>query len=102
MNHERSEKVSGDWNKLSKLFAALGDPHRQKMLLLFDPGEEITVKNLSAQIPLSATACAHHIRALRESGALRARKQGKETFLSVDRSFIEAALTQTLEYVRAQ
>ena len=101
MNIERLEKVSAEWNKLSKLFSALGDPYRQKMLLLFDPGEELTVKQLSAQIPLSATASAHHIRALKEAGALLARKHGKETYLSVDRPFIETALVLTLEYVRA-
>ncbi|HVO87560.1 MAG TPA: metalloregulator ArsR/SmtB family transcription factor [Casimicrobiaceae bacterium] len=66
------------WQKTAATFTALGDPHRQRILLMFEADEELSVSQIAAATPLSRTAVAHHLRVLREAGVLRCRKSGRE------------------------
>lgn len=100
MNRERAERIAADWAPLAELFSALGDSHRQRMLLLFDPGEELPVGTVAASVDLSATAAAHHINILRRAGIFRERREGRATLLSIDREKLAEALEVTLAYIR--
>jgi DNA-binding transcriptional ArsR family regulator len=88
------------WAGLARVFTALGDECRQRMLLLFGPDEEITIKDIARACPLSRTAVAHHVRVLRDAGVLRARKSGREVYLSIDTSRVLDALDALRDYVR--
>jgi DNA-binding transcriptional ArsR family regulator len=99
MNRERAERIAAEWKELAKIFAALGDSHRQRMLLLFDPGEELPVGVVASAVALSPTAATHHINILREAGILKARRAGRATLLSVDRARLAGCLKATLDYV---
>lgn len=99
MNRERAERIAAEWKDLATIFAALGDSHRQRMLLLFDIGEELPVGVVAASVALSPTAAAHHINILREAGVLKARRAGRATLLSVDRARLADCLKATLDYV---
>lgn len=100
MNRERAERVAADWKPLAALFNALGDTHRQRMLLLFDPDEELPVKTVAASTDLSATAAMHHINILRKAGILKERREGRTIYLSVDRALLAEGLEATLAYIR--
>lgn len=100
MNRERAERVAADWAPLAELFNALGDSHRQRMLLLFDPDEELPVGAVASAVDLSATAAAHHINVLRKAGIFRERREGRTTFLSIDREKLSEGLEATLAYIR--
>lgn len=100
MNHERAERIAADWAPLAEVFHALGDGHRQRMLLLFDPGEELAVSTVASAVDLSATAAAHHINVLRKAGILRARREGRTILLSIDRDRLAECLEATLAYIR--
>lgn len=100
MNRERATRLSADWSALADVFSALGDSHRQRMLLLFDPGEELPVGAVASAVDLSPTAAAHHINILRQAGVLKARRVGRTTLLSVDRGLLAACLKATLDYVQ--
>ena len=41
MKPEYAESLPEGWGEFARFFAALGDPTRQKILLVFEPGEEI-------------------------------------------------------------
>lgn len=99
MNRERAERIAAEWKELATVFAALGDSHRQRMLLLFDPGEELPVGVVASAVALSPTAAAHHINILRDAGILKARREGRATLLSVDRPRLAECLKATLDYV---
>ena len=53
---------------------ALGDPHRQRIVLMFEPGERLNIGQIVAASTLSRTAVAHHLRVLREAGVLNSEK----------------------------
>ncbi|WP_301102717.1 metalloregulator ArsR/SmtB family transcription factor [Propionivibrio sp.] len=69
------------WAERSGVFTALGDEHRQRILLMFERNEELTVKDIVDASPLSRTAVTHHVRVLLEAGVLRAEKRGRSVFL---------------------
>ncbi|HTS53775.1 MAG TPA: metalloregulator ArsR/SmtB family transcription factor [Burkholderiales bacterium] len=88
------------WADLARVFTALGEQYRQRILLMFERGEELTIKDVADACPLSRTAISHHIRVLREAGILRAEKRGKEVFLSIDTGRVLDSLDAVRDYVR--
>lgn len=100
MNRERATRIAADWEPLAAIFNALGDSHRQRMLLLFDPGEELPVGMVASAVDLSPTAAAHHINILRKAGVLRERREGRTTYLSIDREKLAECMVATLDYIR--
>src|SRR5687767_15875057 len=90
------------WAAPSRIFAALGDAHRQRILLVFERGEELTIKQVVEACPLSRTAVAHHIRVLRDAGVLSAQRRGKEVYLRPDPGRVLAALNAVRDYIREE
>ncbi|MEO8675694.1 MAG: metalloregulator ArsR/SmtB family transcription factor [Casimicrobiaceae bacterium] len=82
------------------MFVALGDPHRQRILLMFEPGEHLNVGQIVAASTLSRTAVSHHLRVLRDAGVLHCEKIGKEVWYWRDPDTVRKALTAVLEYLR--
>ncbi len=87
------------WQRTARLFVALGDAHRQRIVLMFDPGERLTVGQIVAASTLSRSAVAHHLKVLREAGVLRAEKVGKEVWYETDPEAVRTALTTVLDYL---
>jgi DNA-binding transcriptional ArsR family regulator len=82
------------------MFVALGDPHRQRILLMFDPRERLCVGQIVAASTLSRSAVAHHLKVLREAGVLHAEKVGKEVWYETDPAAVRDALQAVLDYLR--
>jgi ArsR family transcriptional regulator, arsenate/arsenite/antimonite-responsive transcriptional repressor len=87
------------WRRIARIFVALGDAHRQRIVLMFEPGERLNVGAIVAASTLSRTAVAHHLRVLREAGVLKSEKIGKEVFFWTDVAAVEAALTAVQDYL---
>lgn len=85
---------------MAKVFIALGDEHRQRILLTFGKGERLTVGQISEVSTLSRPAVSHHLKILRAAGILDAEKIGKEVYLRVNKTKLEDALVNVLDYVR--
>jgi len=83
-----------------KVFVALGDEHRQRILLTFDKGERLTVGQIAEVATLSRPAVSHHLKILREAGVLLAERAGREVYLRVNRQLLDETLRTVLEYVR--
>ena len=79
---------------------ALGDPHRQRIVLMFEPGERLNIGQIVAASTLSRTAVAHHLKVLRGAGVLRSEKSGREVFFWPDADTVRQALDAVKEYVR--
>lgn len=82
---------------MSKVFTALGDEHRQRILLTFERGERLNVSQIVAVSTLSRPAVSHHLKLLREAGVLESEKIGKEVFFWINKTF----LIETFDNVRA-
>ena len=100
MRHSYARAIPKAWRYTAKLFEALGDPHRQRIVLMFDPGEELTVGQIVAASTLSRSAVAHHLKMLREAGVLESRKEGKEVYFWVNKAFLEESLAAVLAYIK--
>ena len=48
MHHDYSRAIPETWQQIAKVFNALGDEHRQRLLLTFEPGERLTAGQLDA------------------------------------------------------
>lgn len=88
------------WQPMSEVFAALGDPHRQRILLMFEAGERLNVGQIAAASPLARSTVSHHLKVLRQAGVLQAEKQGKEIWFRINRSLLEDTLGNVLAYLR--
>jgi ArsR family transcriptional regulator len=73
----------------ARLFAALGDPHRVKIvnLLAINP-EPVCVCNLTHPLGLAQPTVSHHMKKLVEAGLLEREQRGKWAFFSLNREAV--------------
>jgi ArsR family transcriptional regulator, arsenate/arsenite/antimonite-responsive transcriptional repressor len=90
------------WQRNALVFTALGDPHRQRILLMFERDERLTVGQIVHASTLSRSAVAHHLRVLRVAGVLSSRKEGKEVYYWPEPDAVRAALAGVRDYLDEQ
>jgi ArsR family transcriptional regulator len=99
MSKSYGRALPRSWLGRARVFTALGDEYRQRILLMFERNEELTIKDIADACPLSRTAVAHHLRVLREAGVLRAEKRGREVFLKPNPKLVLAAINAVSDYI---
>jgi predicted transcriptional regulator len=82
------------------ILEALGSVIRQRILLLFEPGEQINIKNVAEQFNLSRTAVVHHINVLQEAGVLKGERVGKEVIMYVDWKMVTSTLGRVVSFIQ--
>ena len=100
MNRNYLRAIPREWRTISRAFTALGDEHRQRILLTFEKGERLNVGQIAEVSTLSRSAVSHHLKLLREAGVLESSKVGKEVYYWIDKRFLEESLASVLEYIR--
>jgi DNA-binding transcriptional ArsR family regulator len=101
MNPDYSRAIPPAWKHMSKVFTALGDEHRQRILLTFAARERLNVGQIAEVSTLSRSAVSHHLKILREAGVLESRKEGKEVFFWISKDFLLETLTSVIDYIKA-
>ena len=99
---DRIHSIPSEWSSTSKLFVALGDEQRQRILMAFEPGERLNITQIVSTSSLSRTAVNHHLKVLRDAGVLASEKVGKEVYFWIDKNHIVDALQRVLGYVKEQ
>ncbi len=84
MIKENARQLPEGWDRFAGFFSALGDPTRQKILLIFEPGEEICVNEIAAVFDISRPAISHHLKVLRNAGLVGNEKRGKEVYYHIN------------------
>jgi ArsR family transcriptional regulator len=92
--------IPREWRAMASVFVALGDEHRQRILLTFEKGERLTVGQVADVSTLSRPAVSHHLKILRRANILQAEKIGKEVYLRINKEMLEGALANVLDFVR--
>jgi ArsR family transcriptional regulator len=92
--------IPREWRNISKVYTALGDEHRQRILLTFERGERLNIGQIVKVSTLGRTAVSHHLRVLREAGVLSSEKVGKEVYFWINRSFLVDAMETVADYIR--
>ena len=100
MNKNYVRAIPREWRNISKVYAALGDEHRQRILLTFEPGERLNIGQIVDVSTLSRTAVSHHLRILREAGVLQSVKEGKEVYFWIDKDFLVDAMEAVIGYIK--
>ena len=99
MRPSYARAIPRPWRRTAGMFVALGDEHRQRIVLMFEPGERLNVGQIVAASTLSRSAVAHHLKVLREAGVVHAEKIGKEVWYRTDPQAVRAALASVLDYL---
>ena len=100
MNTNYTRQIPDPWRNMSRVFSALGDEHRQRILLTFDKGERLNVGQLVSVSTLSRSAVSHHLKILREAGVLESRKEGKQVFFWINRDNLDESISAVLNYIK--
>ncbi len=100
MNKNYMRAIPTEWRNISKVFTALGDEHRQRILLTFDAGERLNVGQIVAVSTLSRSAVSHHLKILREAGVLESVKEGKEVYFWIAKAFLIESIEIVLGHIR--
>jgi hypothetical protein len=53
MKQAYARSIPAAWRRIARMFVALGDEHRQRILLMFEPGERLNVGQIVAASTLS-------------------------------------------------
>ena len=100
MKKEYIEKLPEHWVGRAEVLKALGDTTRQRILLLFDPGEELSIKDIADLFPYSRTNVVHHIEILERAKILSRTKIGRDVFLTLNKDVLIDALDNVLTYIK--
>ena len=101
MKNDYSRTLPDAWKPMSRVFTALGDEHRQRILLLFEQGERLNVGQIAEVSTLSRSTVSHHLKILREAEVLASEKIGKEVWFWINGPYLEEVFGNVLEYVRS-
>ncbi|KXB32499.1 ArsR family transcriptional regulator [Dechloromonas denitrificans] len=100
MKNDYSRTIPAEWQAMSRIFVALGDEHRQRILLLFEPGERLNVGQIAEVSTLARSTVSHHLKILHESGVLASEKLGKEVWFWINRDALQLTLGNVLDYLK--
>jgi DNA-binding transcriptional ArsR family regulator len=89
-----------EFKDTAEIFIALGDEHRQRILLAFEKGEKLNILQIVSTTTLSRTAVTHHLKVLHGAGVLSSEKTGKEVYFWINKKSIVSALQSVLTYIK--
>lgn len=67
------------------VFAALGDPHRQQLLMMLVHGGQASASALAPSLEVTRQAVDRHLRVLARAGLIEPKRSGREVLYSVRR-----------------
>ena len=84
---------------LDRLFSALSDPTRIKILHSLTLVDELRVCDLAVITELSVSAVSHQLRLLRDRNLVRGRRDGRMVYYSLTQSYVTDLLRAGVEHV---
>ncbi|MFC1666000.1 ArsR/SmtB family transcription factor [Pseudomonadota bacterium] len=99
MKPQFAECLPPNWEKFACFFSALGDSYRQKILLTFDPGEEICVNDIARLFKLSRPAISHHLKVLKDAGLVVCEKRGKEVYYRINYEYCAGVIEHVRDFI---
>ncbi len=84
--------------QLAELFSALSDASRIRLISLLMEGE-MSVSTLAEELKMTESAVSHQLRGLRHMHLVRARKNGRQVFYSLDDDHVSKLFSMGLDHV---
>ncbi len=85
--------------ELAELFRTLSDPSRVRIIAALLQGET-NVRALAEIVGISESAVSHQLRTLRHMRLVRARRQGREVYYSLDDEHVADLFQRGLEHIQ--
>ena len=84
--------------KLSDVFKVFGDGTRIRILwALFD--SEVCVFDIAEKVGMTQSAVSHQLRVLKQARLVKARRDGKNTFYSLDDDHVKRIIEQVMIHI---
>ena len=83
---------------IAELFSILGDTSRVKIVAALLNGP-MNVQSLADTVGITPSAISHHMRGLRQMHLVRAHKQGRQVFYSLDDQHVEDLFLRGIDHV---
>ncbi len=94
-NEAPSDKIVSE---LSEVFKIFGDATRIRILwALFD--KEICVYDIASALGMTQSAISHQLRVLKQARLVKARRDGKNTFYSLDDEHVKRIIEQVIIHI---
>lgn len=84
--------------QLAELFSALSDASRVRIISLLIEGE-MSVSALAEELKMTESAVSHQLRGLRQMRIVRARKEGRQVFYTLEDEHIQKLYSMGLDHV---
>ncbi|MDD3747036.1 MAG: metalloregulator ArsR/SmtB family transcription factor [Anaerostipes sp.] len=101
---EAKERMLSDnmITRLSSFFKVMGDETRVRMICALSQGEmcEMCVNDLAETLDISQSAISHQLRQLRSQGLVKARRDGKNMFYSLDDDHVLHILDAAVVHIK--
>ncbi len=89
-------------DEIARLLDAASDPTRLSLVFLLGREGRLNVGEIAARFPrISRPAVSHHLRVLKDAGAVVPDKVGQEVYYSLDRERVVDALRQLASEIEA-
>ncbi|MEJ8568250.1 metalloregulator ArsR/SmtB family transcription factor [Elongatibacter sediminis] len=82
-----------------RLFKALGDPQRLRILRALRGGD-LAAGELADRVAVSAATCSHHLGILRDAGLVRVRRDGQSRIYTLNLSVFEEAVMMLTQFLK--
>jgi DNA-binding transcriptional ArsR family regulator len=89
------------WDDEARIFAALGDPTRLKLVAVLCAGGALSIAQLTANTDISRQGVTKHLHVLSQAGVVRDVKSGRERLWQLEPGQIEEA-KRTLDVISRQ
>ena len=99
MNTQYLESLPESMQPAAQIFSALGDATRQKILLLFQKDEEISIKAIADLFTYSRTTIVHHLEVLERAGIVTSRREGKVALYRANPDVVLKAILDLKDYI---
>lgn len=83
---------------LSAFFKVLGDDTRVKIIYMLS-GREMCVNDIAVALGASQSAVSHQLRQLKMTGQVKARRDGKNIYYSLDDHHVMGILEEAMEHI---
>ena len=90
-------KAEENLNFLSKIFKALGDPSRLKIVYLLSKSP-LCVCDIADVLDMTQSLVSHHLRTLRDLKLVKFKRQGKQVIYSLDDEHVLELLKEGLDH----
>lgn len=98
MDHFKSPMTEQQAHDLAKLFDALSDPTRLRILSTL-LNAHLSVQEIANQIGMSHSAVSHQLGSLRLTRIVKAQKRGRQVFYALDDQHVLDLLLRGLDHI---